>query len=213
MNLVFSLVESISDTWKTMGFWIFLLLTCNFLSLIPWTCGQEAYPCPPSEDISPCSCEYDAPSFISVDCTFANTSQIISAFNGVAWFPNLTNFYVWYNDWVTELPEGVFGTVTFERIQLNGVRNLNSVHPSVILESKDRLQQLLICDCLLDHFQWDILSQLTELKFFGLCDSDVTDLPVFDSLILEGLYLPGNRISTFEAGWSTPNIKYLDMGA
>ena len=119
---------------------------------------------------------------------------------------------MWYNEWVTEFPEGVFGAVTFERIQLNYVRNLNSVHPSVILESKDRLQQLLICDCLLDHFQWDILSQLTELRLFGLCDSDVSELPVFDSPILEGLFLSGNRISTFEAGWSTPNIKYLEMG-
>ncbi|CAG0887199.1 unnamed protein product [Darwinula stevensoni] len=121
-------------------------------------------------------------------------------------------FKVSSNMLLTELPEGVFGTVSFERIEIIYVPNLVTVHPSVILQSRDTLQSMMITSGRLGDFPWSILPEMNSLKNVSVEGHSLTSLPVLQSSTLEGLYLQLNSISAVEAGWSMPLLKnlYLD---
>ena len=108
------------------------------------------------------------------------------------------------NSIVTDLPEGVFGDVSFELFILERVEMI-TVHPSIILQSKERLQNLTIGGGL-EEFPWEVLPQLTRLYYLNLGGNSLTALPPLQSPTLEYLILGNNFIDALEAGWSTPNL-------
>ena len=107
---------------------------------------------------------------------------------------------------MTNLPEGVFGDVTFEDFIIFDVVNLVTVHPSIILQSKERLQQLAIGYCRLEEFPWEILPQLIRLNSLDLHGNYITTLPPLQSPTLQYFDFRFNFIDALEAGWSTPNL-------
>ncbi|CAG0887206.1 unnamed protein product [Darwinula stevensoni] len=157
----------------------FILLTLSCF-LVAFTSGISGQSCPNPEDISPCTCDFsEFDGTISADCSSASTSEIFSTFNEVAWFPELRQFSVQINEKVTELPEGVLGDVSIQHILLESVWNLSTIHPEVVLQSKDRLQQIQVHDVPVEDFPWEVLSQLTSLLFFDFTGSGnpISELP------------------------------------
>ena len=116
------------------------------------------------------------------------------------------------NDFVTELPEDVFGSVSFQEIYLNSDLNLRIVHRAAILASKDRLKTLHLRNNALDDFAFDILPELTSLGELRLDGNILTALPSLSSGTLTFIALQGNNIDTLEPGWNIPTLKTLDLG-
>ena len=125
-------------------------------------------------------------------------------------FSHSRTFFMYENVAVTDFPEGLFGSVSFEIIEVMVARNVTSVHPSVFLQSKERLKQVTIGECLIGDFSWDILPQLTNLLLLDLHENVLTTIPPIESDSLETLNLWENEISSLEIGWSTPNLRHLD---
>ncbi|CAG0906712.1 unnamed protein product, partial [Darwinula stevensoni] len=117
------------------------------------------------------------------------------------------------NTSVLELPEGVFGEVTFEVIEM-WYCAVVALHPSAIVPSADTLEFLNIGRCPLEDFPFHVLPQLIRLKnlFVGGTKIGGVVAPL-QSMTLEDLYLGVNQISALnETGWSTPNLKALIIG-
>ena len=118
------------------------------------------------------------------------------------------------NAQLTDLPQGIFGDVSFEEIFIKWAWNLETIHPDAILQSKDRLRRLQINSYYenLDNFPWSSLSEMVIIDALDLMFNALTTISAFESPTLELLTLDDNRISTVEAGWQTPNLRYLLMG-
>ncbi|CAG0884351.1 unnamed protein product [Darwinula stevensoni] len=188
------------------------LLLVSFL-LASGTRGQA--PCPDPDLISPCVCSTyvnESGEVVTVDCSNATTSgDIFSAFNDVEWpFAELTEFRLISNERVDSLPDGAFGGVSFQTIFIHSTA-LNTIHPSAVLSSKDRLELMRVTDSFLTEFPWDALSQLSSLARLDLQGNALMALPAVQSPSLEDLLLLGSRIPQLQAGWSTPNMKYLEF--
>ncbi|CAG0904569.1 unnamed protein product, partial [Darwinula stevensoni] len=78
-----------------------------------WT-PPRLFPCPDPEAVSPCSCD----SYGQVECSFANSSEeIFSAFNDVIWpSTQQLQFFLRGTQGMKNLPEGIFGNVTFQEM-------------------------------------------------------------------------------------------------
>ncbi|CAG0902564.1 unnamed protein product [Darwinula stevensoni] len=114
------------------------------------------------------------------------------------------------NDGVRELPEGVFGNVTFEAIIIFHAA-VAAVHPSALLPSKDRLYHVQIYFSGLAEFPWEVLPELTHLYYMDLRNNYLTDLPPVLSPSLTTLDLGGNQITRLEYNWSAPNLTVLSF--
>ncbi|CAG0891423.1 unnamed protein product [Darwinula stevensoni] len=111
---------------------------------------------------------------------------------------------------VTELPKGVFGNVTFQKISISST-DLATVDPSALLSSKDRLEEVSIFSSALKDFPFHILPQLTQLKTLDLSSNMLNAVPAFDSPSLEMLDISDNGIETLKPGWSIPNLVTLSI--
>ncbi|CAG0891152.1 unnamed protein product [Darwinula stevensoni] len=121
----------------------------------------------------------------------------------------LRQFLLIESDVVRELPEGVFGNVTFEALIIFQVA---AVHPSALLPSKDRLYHVQIYFSGLAEFPWEVLPELTHLYYMDLKNNYLTDLPPVLSPNLTTLDLGGNQITRVEYNWSAPNLTVLSIG-
>ena len=110
-----------------------------------------------------------------------------------------------------ELPEGTFGPVTFLRISIYN-SEIRTLHPSVVLSSKDRLEDVIIQWSQLEGFPFEILPDLTQLLVLDLTGNSLTSVPSLQSFSLQELYLRSNNIANIEGNWSTPGLKYLYLG-
>ncbi|CAG0883512.1 unnamed protein product [Darwinula stevensoni] len=111
---------------------------------------------------------------------------------------------------VTELPKGVFGNVTFQKISISST-DLATVDPSALLSSKDRLQEMTIISSALEDFPFHILPQMTQLKQLDLSRNRLKAVPALDSPRLEILDVSRNDIKKLEPGWSIPNLGALSI--
>ncbi|CAG0892364.1 unnamed protein product [Darwinula stevensoni] len=110
------------------------------------------------------------------------------------------------------LPEGVFGNVSFQEMYLAN-DNLQSIHPSALLPSKDRLEILRMEYCHLTDFPFEIIPGMKALKHLYLYKNSLTSAPVIRSDSLEILHLFNNRIAFLpEGGWSMPNLQEFHIG-
>ncbi|CAG0894713.1 unnamed protein product [Darwinula stevensoni] len=167
-------------------------------------------------DILPCTCQADytihpsAPK-MRVDCSRANTSkEIFSALNNFS-ITQLWEFRVTNNKKLQELPEGIFGHLSLENIYLNNT-GVRTIHPSVILSSKDRLVNMTIEYSLLEEFPFHLLSSLPRLTKLRLPHNSLTSVPAVRTDSLETLNLEYNNISIMEeVGWATPNLRKLSL--
>ncbi|CAG0895573.1 unnamed protein product [Darwinula stevensoni] len=197
----------VSLAFKMQGFLVFLSLFV--LYSVPGTSGQT--PCPDPEDITPCTCSHNAfHNTVTVDCSGATSSEeIFSVFNGASWlFPNLTKFQLTNNEGVDELPEGVFGDVTFEEILVRGSA-VASIHPAAVLPSNDRLRRLEISLSVLREFPWDVLPEFSDLTSLHFYSNVLTTLPHLRSASLTYFDISSNEIAELEAGSSLPNLTSL----
>ncbi|CAG0891151.1 unnamed protein product [Darwinula stevensoni] len=122
----------------------------------------------------------------------------------------MTQFLLIENEAVQELPEGVFGNVTFEAIIIFYAA-VATVHPSALLPSKDRLYHVQIYFSGLADFPWEVLPELTHLYYLDLRNNYLTALPPVLSPSLTTLDLGGNRITRLESNWSAPNLTVLSF--
>ncbi|CAG0892362.1 unnamed protein product [Darwinula stevensoni] len=115
---------------------------------------------------------------------------------------------------IEDLPDGVFGNVSFQEMRLEGNRNLRRIHPNALLPSKDRLEILIMTTCHLIDFPFEIIPELKALKELHLNWNYLTNVPMINSNSLEKLILWGNQITYLEdqSGWSMPNLKAFYLG-
>ncbi|CAG0895674.1 unnamed protein product [Darwinula stevensoni] len=184
-------------------FWLYLL------SLAYWESDQAC----PTQVILPCICFNDYDEEVSVDCSNATTSaEIWRAFNGDSWPSSpLSRFILLHNKAVMELPNRMFGNLAFQKIELYSTI-LESVHPSVILSSKDWLVTLKIGFSRLKEFPFYLLPWLPHLRELHLLGNHLTKVPTLRSPSLQLLYLQLNEISGMEEGeWTTPELRIFLM--
>ncbi|CAG0902817.1 unnamed protein product [Darwinula stevensoni] len=176
----------------------------------PGTGGQS--PCPDPEAIIPCVCSHNETlATVTVDCSEATSSEeIFSAFNDADWpILNLTSFWLERNDRVEQLPEGVFGDVTFQEIEVSRT-SVESIDPEALLPSKDRLERLDINNSKLKEFPFEIIAQFSILTYLSLGANELTSLSSFQSSSLETLGVAGNQL-TFFGNMSLPNLRSFLM--
>ncbi|CAG0890035.1 unnamed protein product [Darwinula stevensoni] len=173
--------------------------------------SRDESPCPGSDVIFPCNCLIDLGlRSVTVDCSNAFSGDEISyAFNHGLWPSNhFTEFRMVRNEFVQELPEGVFANVSFKNIFIEHSA-LVSVHRTALLPSKDQLETITIADCNLEDFPWEILPELGSLAWLFLAVNALNAVPPLNSSSLESLSIVGNRIRTLESGWFLPNMQDL----
>ncbi|CAG0896957.1 unnamed protein product [Darwinula stevensoni] len=181
------------------------------LACIPGMTGQN--PCPDPGDISPCTCDGTSADFVTVDCSDATSGdQIFSAFNDVDWpFKNLGNFALWGNRAVEDMPEGMFGEVSFRSIGISNT-SIKTIHPSSLLPSKDRLELLTVTRNPMEDFPWEALTHFARLGELRFWENAFTTLRPFESSSLGEVDLTANQIKTLEAGSFAPNLFRLILG-
>ncbi|CAG0884308.1 unnamed protein product [Darwinula stevensoni] len=185
--------------------------------LLPAVAGQGR--CPEADEIRPCTCAGHDPDGgfheSDLDCSRARTSEeISSAFRTGSWpTTRFWEFRLEDNEDVKKLPKGVLGLVSFQAIRIDNT-NVETVHPSAILQSNDRLLVLEIQNSRLKAFPSHILPQLPNLLTLNLRNNSLTVLPAVESFNLRVLHLPFNNITRVEEdGWATPNLRVLDVGS
>ncbi|CAG0883260.1 unnamed protein product [Darwinula stevensoni] len=168
----------------------------------------------PTDDISPCSCFEELWNELRVDCSDAGSGQeIFSVFNSVDWnVTEVREFHMNENEFVMELPDGVFGSVSFRFIALYSITKLSTVHETAFLQAKDVLESIIIQESNLENFPWGILPQLHNLGELRLDLNSLTELPALQSNTLEYLSVTGNHIPAIVPGWFLPNLKELQLG-
>ncbi|CAG0884971.1 unnamed protein product [Darwinula stevensoni] len=123
----------------------------------------------------------------------------------------MTRFILLDNKAVLELPDRVFGNLAFQNIELYSTI-VESVHPSVILSSKDWLVTLKISFSRLKEFPFYLLLWLPQLRELHLLGNHLTEVPTLRSPSLQLLYLQLNEISGMEEGeWTTPDLRIFLM--
>ncbi|CAG0893879.1 unnamed protein product [Darwinula stevensoni] len=175
------------------------------------TNGQN--PCPDPTEILPCICNHNpTEGTVNVDCSAAASSdEIYSAFNDATWpSQNLTTFSLQENLGVKELPRGVFGDNSFEKIHVSRTF-VASIHSADLLSSKDRLWRVTIKESSIEEFPWEILPQLTNLKELYLYSNHLTSLPHLQSASLEYFSISKNNVVHVQAGWYLPNLRDLSL--
>ncbi|CAG0886998.1 unnamed protein product [Darwinula stevensoni] len=185
---------------------------CLLACLLRGTRGQN--PCPGAADIAPCTCEQVAGE-VTVDCSdVATADELFNVFNNIAWPNNeLTEFRLTNNDGVLDLPEGVFGEVSFQRLYVSGTSVANLYPLSILPHLAARLEELRIMDSSLTDFPFVILSPLRSLKVLDISGNAISAVPALQSSSLQIFNVEFNQITALEEGWSTPNLKELHVGA
>ncbi|CAG0892360.1 unnamed protein product [Darwinula stevensoni] len=174
--------------------------------------GQN--PCPPYDEIAPCKCVYISITEVDIDCRFAATiDDVFHAFNNISWnFKNMRRFYLGLSE-IEELPEGVFGDISFQEIRITDNGMLRSIHNTALRASRDRLRVLRMEGNHLNSFPFDILPEMTALTELTLYNNYLIFVPVINSDSLELLNLANNEITFLEEGpWSLPNLRELRLG-
>ena len=126
--------------------------------------------------------------------------------------PPCREFKLQYNTMVKKLSEGILGSVSFQYIRVKNTA-IETVHPSAILPSRDRLIELEIQNSRLRTFPFEILPEMSSLSTLHLWNNSLTFIPALRSDSLRVLYLPYNNIVKIEEnGWNTPNLRTFDIG-
>ncbi|CAG0900556.1 unnamed protein product [Darwinula stevensoni] len=204
-----SLTWPVKSTMKT-GSWTFLCV--SILSLTPWTTGRQL--CPNEVDLRPCTCFSNSDGEATVDCSDVATSgEIWSVFNKAPWpSSRLQLFFLSLNTKLKDLPDGAFGNISFASMYLT-LTNLETIAPSALLPSRDRLAHLAIVHSSLEEFPFELLPRMPRLQILHLSHNLLTSVPPLQSQSLQELNLLNNHIlKVEETGWATPNLKVLDIG-
>ncbi|CAG0879117.1 unnamed protein product [Darwinula stevensoni] len=108
---------------------------------------------------------------------------------------------------VAELPEGLFGALSFQGIHIWNTA-VKKVHPTAMLPLKQFLTYLAILDSRLENFPFNMLHQFQHLRELWLYNNLLTFVPAFKSDSLEILSLRANKITSVEFdGWATPKLR------
>ncbi|CAG0884489.1 unnamed protein product [Darwinula stevensoni] len=111
-----------------------------------------------------------------------------------------------------ELPDGIFGNISFASMHLS-LTDLETIAPSALLPSRDRLAQLAVVHSSLEEFPFELLPSFSRLESLDLSHNALTSIPPLRSYSLQKLHLLNNLIRNVEEdGWDTPNLKELDIG-
>ncbi|CAG0891884.1 unnamed protein product [Darwinula stevensoni] len=174
---------------------------------------SRTFPCPEHDAILPCVCNHEAAiDEVHVDCSEATTStQILTAFHEGFWpFDNLTEFRLKGYRKVSEIPEEIFGYVSFRRIFVE-TTDVVFVDQSAFLSCRDDLAHLSFWYGHLERFPWQSLPQFVSLAILNLEFNEITAIDSFESPSLVTLRVSNNRIATLKTGISAPNLNALIM--
>ncbi|XP_063887947.1 oplophorus-luciferin 2-monooxygenase non-catalytic subunit-like [Scylla paramamosain] len=157
------------------------------------TLKSQEMSCPEAADILPCVCKHEEA--LSLECSgVEDEAQLRQVFR--AYFPT-TAFYEFYmdgNKGVRVLEDGVFGSVSFQVLQvLNSA--LETVRDDALTPSLRTLTHINVADSPLAVFPFHRLQEFTLLGSMSLMNCDVHSLPPLSSASLKLLYLNANSIS------------------
>ncbi|CAG0879115.1 unnamed protein product, partial [Darwinula stevensoni] len=167
----------------------------------------------PNEDTSPCTCTKYSDGDVRVDCSSASSAAAISSALTKDSWPSiqLWEFVIEDNVEVAELPEGIFGDLSFQRIFMRNTA-VKKIHPTAILPFKRLLTYLAIIDSRLENFPFHILHEFRHLRELRLFNNLLTFVPTFKSESLEILRLNSNKITNLAFdGLVTPKLTWLDL--
>ncbi|CAG0900481.1 unnamed protein product [Darwinula stevensoni] len=167
----------------------------------------------PTGEISPCTCN-EYLEGVEVDCTRARTSAEISLALESADWPSsrLWRFWMEGNTGVKELPEWIFGDLSFEQIIVRDSA-LERIDPMAILPFKSELVNISVHHSRLKSFHFDIIPEFPRLKRLWLYGNSLSSVPAIHSKSLDILCLSTNNIKRVEQdGWATPNVTEFNIG-
>ena len=172
---------------------------------------KEAALCPEPQDISPCVCSNSSIRLMAMDCSKVldgdELVRVFSAFFPVKTFHKLT---VADNPFLTTLPNGVFGEVSFNNINVHG-GVLESVGEEALTSSFNTVERLMFHNNKLSNFPFHTLSSFSKLTSLNLAYNNLKELPDLSSNTLENLYINKNPLGQVTASTftGTPAISII----
>lgn len=172
---------------------------------------EEEALCPEPQDIFPCVCSNSSILSMKMDCSDVldegELAGVFSAFFPIKAFDKLT---ISRNQFLTTLPDGVFGDVSFTNIYVTG-GVLQSVGEAALTSSFTTAKFLMFNNNQITDFPFHILSNFSKLTSMSLADNNLNELPDLFSESLEHLYINKNplgsvSVSTFTG---TPAISVI----
>lgn len=155
--------------------------------------------CPEPQDIFPCICSNTSLSSMKMDCSEVLNEdvlmQVFSAFFPVTEFNELV---IADNDYLSILPNGVFGDVSFRIVSIHG-GVLEVIEEAALSSSFSTAERLMFYRNTISSFPFHVLSSFTNLKTLSLADNSLQELPDLSSATLEHLYLDNNPLGQVAA--------------
>ncbi|KAK8392980.1 hypothetical protein O3P69_013188 [Scylla paramamosain] len=175
------------------------------------TVQEEAALCPEPQDISPCVCSNSSVLSLKMDCSEvldeSELARVFSAFFPIKAFDKLT---ISHNQFLTTLPDGVFGEVSFTNIYVTG-GVLESVGEAALTSSFNTAERLMFNGNRISNFPFHILSNFSKLTSMSLAYNNLNELPDLSSDTLENLYINNNPLGNVAAStfMGTPAISVV----
>ncbi|KAG7157571.1 oplophorus-luciferin 2-monooxygenase non-catalytic subunit-like [Homarus americanus] len=173
---------------------LFLAVSChgNKLSLHDRVATEVA--CPNAEDISPCTCMLYDNEYIDVDCSLVkDEEELRHVFE--ASFPTtaIRTFFMYHNQNVQQLRNGVFGDATFVNLVMEN-NALEMVEEEVFTKSLDVSIHSSFKRNKLSDIPLDTLPLYTSLEYIDLSENLLAGSPALSSPTIRHLDLHGNAL-------------------
>ncbi|CAG0880253.1 unnamed protein product [Darwinula stevensoni] len=122
----------------------------------------------------------------------------------------MMQFFLRGTQGMKNLPEGIFGNVTFQEMFISDT-SLETVDPSALLSSKDRLQRLTITNSRLKEFPFHVLPQMSLLRALNLASNALKSVTPLGNLSRQNLSLWSNGTNALQLSWPTSDLESLDI--
>ena len=197
---------------------VIMATKCRYLvmMLVLGAIPTSAQLCPYHMDIAPCLCTENGPSQeLDIDCSHVvDIDQLTRIFQADFPFINYRRLTMTGTPDdplpLTFLPNGVFGTITFQEIIIQHTQ-IRRVDDNVILGSKASLTQLMVTYSELTSFPTTVLPLMSDLKQLDLSHNNIVFIPDLRSSSLRSLNLAHNSQLSFTSQVFTELDHIVDL--
>ncbi|KAK4305056.1 hypothetical protein Pmani_023046 [Petrolisthes manimaculis] len=176
----------------------------------------KEWPCPVADDILPCVCTSDEYLDLFLVCTGVSTTQLDVAMGAIFPFTVFLELKILESNptqsTLTELPEGIFRDLTFQRVIISGT-GLRELSENVFSNSHSTLKLLNLNNNLLEDFTFESVRAYTLLETLILDDNSLSRLWHMESTSLQTLSVSGNHGLSFDATvfQNVTNLRTVNM--
>ncbi|KAK4305055.1 hypothetical protein Pmani_023045 [Petrolisthes manimaculis] len=176
----------------------------------------KEWPCPEADDILPCVCTSDEYLNLRLVCTGVSTAQLDEAMGAIFPFKQFLELRIEDSNPatspLTELTEGIFRDLTFNRVTITGT-GITNVQENVFSNSHTTLVMLNLQNNLIDDFTFESVRAYTLLETLILDDNSLSRLWHMESTSLQTLSVSGNHGLSFDATvfQNVTNLRTVNM--